>query len=453
MANQTQQTETSASAAAAPAAVSVTASAAAQGRHQKATATRNTPAHFLWGASTAGHQIDGNDTMADTTFLESVTPSVFKEPAGAACMSWERWEDDLDCVAAMGLNAYRFSVEWCRIEPEQGKINQSALDHYDRMIDGCLERGITPAITLSHFTAPHWFAAQGSWMNPQAAGWFADEATRVMKLVGDRVGLVVTFNEPNLAQLLAKGGLPPEAMEFQKACLAAASAKAGVDHYRAGNVQSPDDFDAMDDGFAKAHRAAVQAVRAVNATVPVGLSLSVTDDTYITPHGKELMEAKRAACYGKWVDVTRGDDFIGVQNYERIVYGDDGVVPPRPDQQVNGMGTPVEPTSLAASIIYTHELTGLPIVVTEHGISTDDDTMRCDFIQQSIPPMVELIKRDVPVLGYFRWTLMDNFEWISAFDSRLGLYEVDRAGGTYDRIAKPSAEVYAQVVRQLDTQI
>ena len=111
----------------------------------------NKPDHFLWGVSTAGHQTDGGDAAADTTFLEHVEPTVFKEPAGDACRSWERWEDDLNCVAEMGLNAYRFSVEWCRIEQEEGVIDQAALDHYDRLMDGCLARGIQPVLTLCHF--------------------------------------------------------------------------------------------------------------------------------------------------------------------------------------------------------------------------------------------------------------------------------------------------------------
>lgn len=119
------------------------------------------PRHFLWGASTAGHQVDGGDTASDTTFLENVIPSAFKEPAGEACRSWERWDDDLNMVEAMGLNAYRFSVEWSRIEPEQGLVSSSALDHYERMVDGALSRGIDPVITLSHFTVPSWFAAKG----------------------------------------------------------------------------------------------------------------------------------------------------------------------------------------------------------------------------------------------------------------------------------------------------
>lgn len=407
------------------------------------------PQHFLWGASTAGHQVDGGDVNSDTTFIEHVEPTVFKEPAGIACNSWERWEDDLNCVRDMGLNAYRFSVEWCRVEPERGIVDEAGLDHYDRMVDGCLKRGIAPAVTLSHFTAPHWFAKEGSWMNPHAADWFADQATRVMERIGDRVSMVVTFNEPNLSQILAHGAMPREAFAFQQQVLAAASAKAGVEHYRLGNVQDIDEFDEMDAGQARAHRRAVEAVRAAAPGVPVGLSLSVIDDDWATSAGRAIVEAKRTACYDKWADVVKGDDFIGVQNYERIVYGDNGPIPAADGEPVNGMGTPVEPGSLAGAVTYIHELTGLPIVVTEHGISTDDDELRCDFIHRSLPQLVGLMHRGVPVLGYFHWTLLDNFEWISAFDSKLGLYTVDREGGTYDRIAKPSAKVYADMVKEL----
>lgn len=410
----------------------------------------NKPDHFLWGVSTAGHQTDGGDAAADTTFLEHVEPTVFKEPAGDACRSWERWEDDLDCVAEMGLNAYRFSVEWCRIEPEEGVIDQAALDHYDRLMDGCLARGIQPVLTLCHFTCPHWFAKRGSWLAPDAVDLFAAHVRRVMELARDRAAAVVTLNEPNLNQLLANGAMPPEAFAFQQVVLRAAAAKAGVAHYRAGNVQDIDEFDAMDEAMARAHRRAVEVVREVAPGTPVGLSLSVVDDDWATPAGRVICERKRELCYGKWVDAVQGDDFIGVQNYERMVFGDEGLIAPDPTQPINGMGTQVEPGSLAGAVLYIHELTGLPVVVTEHGISTEDDHLRCDFIRASLPALAGLVRRGLPVLGYFHWTLMDNFEWISAFDSRLGLYEVDRRGGTYDRIAKPSARVYADVVRALN---
>ena len=261
---------------------------------------------------------------------------------------------------------------------------------------------------------------------------------------------MVTLNEPNLNQLLANGAMPPEAFAFQQVVLHAAAAKAGVAHYRAGNVQDIDEFDAMDEAMARAHRRAVEVVREVAPGTPVGLSLSVVDDDWATPAGRAICERKRELCYGKWVDAIQGDDFIGVQNYERMVFGDEGLIAPDPTQPINGMGTQVEPGSLAGAVLYIHELTGLPVVVTEHGISTEDDHLRCDFIRASLPALAGLVRRGLSVLGYFHWTLMDNFEWISAFDSRLGLYEVDRRDGTYDRIAKPSACVYADVVRTLN---
>lgn len=404
------------------------------------------PDHFLWGASTAGHQVDGGDTAADTTFLEGVTPSVFKEPAGKACNSWERWEDDLDLVKKIGLNSYRFSVEWARIEPEEGKIDQSALDHYERMVDGCLERGIDPAITLCHFTIPSWFAAKGGWLNHDAPSMFADECVRVLDRIGDRAVLVVTFNEPDLPRILDNGSLPQEAVDLQRACIDAATKKAGVERYRSGNVVIPEEVTQLEYGFIRAHRTAVQAVRSVCPTLPVGLSLAVIDESYSTERGKELALAKRESCYGPWVAAVQGDDFVGVQNYEREVFDDNGPIPAQPGEDVNESGSPLHPESLANSVTYIHHLTGLPVVVTEHGVSTPDDDLRCRFIKASIPPLVELVRDNVPVLGYFHWSLMDNYEWISAFDVHFGLCSVERENGTYDRKPKGSAAVYRDIV-------
>lgn len=312
----------------------------------------------------------------------------------------------------MGLNAYRFSVEWCRIEQEEGVIDQAALDHYDRLMDGCLARGIQPVLTLCHFTCPHWFAKRGSWLAPDAVDLFAAHVRRVMELARGRAAAVVTLNEPNLNQLLANGAMPPEAFAFQQVVLHAAAAKAGVAHYRAGNVQDIDEFDAMDEAMARAHRRAVEVVREVAPGTPVGLSLSVVDDDWATPAGRAICERKRELCYGKWVDAIQGDDFIGVQNYERMVFGDEGLIAPDPTQPINGMGTQVEPGSLAGAVLYIHELTGLPVVVTEHGISTEDDHLRCDFIRASLPALAGLCGAGCQCWGTSTgrlWTTLSGF--------------------------------------------
>ncbi len=116
------------------------------------------PADFLWGVATAGHQNEGDNVTSDTWFLENVTPTIFKDRSGKATNGWELWESDLDIVAGLGLNAYRFSVEWARIEPVEGEFSEQALDHYEAVIDGCLSRGLAPIVTFNHFTSPHWFA-------------------------------------------------------------------------------------------------------------------------------------------------------------------------------------------------------------------------------------------------------------------------------------------------------
>ncbi|HYP73192.1 MAG TPA: family 1 glycosylhydrolase, partial [Microbacterium sp.] len=142
--------------------------------------------HFLWGVATAGHQNEGDNVDSDIWFLEQTSPSIFIEPSGPGCRGYDLWEEDLDRVASLGLNAYRFSVEWARIEPQPGEVSPDALDHYEQIVDGCLARGLAPVITLNHFAAPHWFSAAGSWLAPDAADRFAAQCDRVMARFGDR---------------------------------------------------------------------------------------------------------------------------------------------------------------------------------------------------------------------------------------------------------------------------
>ncbi|KJL41659.1 family 1 glycosylhydrolase [Microbacterium trichothecenolyticum] len=163
-----------------------------------------TDSEFLWGVATAGHQVEGDNVDSDVWFLENTTPSLFRERSGPACRNYQRWEEDLDIVVGLGLSAYRFSVEWSRIEPARGEVSSDALDHYERLVDGCLARGLALLVTFNHFVAPRWFLAAGSWLADDAADLYADQCARVMDRFGDR--LAVTFNEPNLEQFLHSTG-------------------------------------------------------------------------------------------------------------------------------------------------------------------------------------------------------------------------------------------------------
>ena len=401
------------------------------------------PEGFLWGVATAGHQNEGDNRTSDTWFLEHVSPSIFAEPSGRACDSWKLWEQDLDLAAGLGLSAYRFSVEWARVEPKRGVVDESALDHYEAVVDGCLARGLAPVVTFSHFTAPHWFAMRGSWLDPDAPALFAAQCGRVMDRFGDRIAVAVTLNEPNLPQMLAAHGMPQVILDLERANLEAASVAAGVPRYRSGNVMLPEDFAAMQSGMTRAHRTARAAIKA-RPELPVGLSLALSDDVALAC-GEGHRDRRRAGVYSHWLEVAREDDFIGVQNYEQIIFGSDGEVPPARGVPLNDMGSEIAPASLAGAVRYAHAVTGRPVLVAEHGIGTDDDTLRAGFLEPSLAGLLDAIDDGVPVLGYCHWTLLDNFEWISAFAKHFGLHSVDRE--TFVRTAKPSAAVYGAIVR------
>ena len=175
------------------------------------------PPGFLFGAATAGHQVEGDNSTSDTWFAELVTPTVFKEPSGRACNSYELWAEDLELAHGLGLSAYRFSVEWARIEPEEGEFSEEALAHYEAILDRCHELGLQPIVTFNHFTSPHWFAMRGGWLDPEAPALFARYCDRVMQAFGDKIGIAVTMNEPNLSRLLTWIGLPDFVHDLERA--------------------------------------------------------------------------------------------------------------------------------------------------------------------------------------------------------------------------------------------
>jgi beta-glucosidase len=344
----------------------------------------------------------------------------------------------------MGLNAFRFSTEWARIEPARGEFDAAALDHYEAVVDGCLERGLAPAVTFSHFTSPHWFAADGAWLDADAPELFARFCDRVMARFGDRIAIGVTLNEPDLPEMLSWTGLPPQIVEIERATLRAAEAAAGVQRYRASNVMQREDFAGMREGMTAAHRAAVSAIKAQRSDLPVGLSIAITDDQAV-PGGEDLRDRKRAEVYDHWLRVAADDDFIGVQNYERITYGPRGAIPPAEGAVLNEMGTAVDPASLGGAARYAHQVSGRPVLITEHGVGTADDSVRAAFIEPSLAGLLDAMEDGVPVLGYFHWTLLDNFEWIFGYSKHFGLHEVDR--DTFVRTPKASAAAYARIAK------
>lgn len=404
---------------------------------------RSFPRGFLWGASTAPHQVEGNNTASDLWFVEHQQPTVFAEPSGDAANSFELWPRDLDLARDIGLNAYRFGVEWARIEPEKGRFSQAVIDHYARMLDGCRERGLTPIVTYSHFSAPRWFSAQGGWTHADSADLFARYAERITGALGDRMAYAITLNEPNILDLLTRV-LPSQVWQIQKQTLEAAARRLGVPRFVCANVAAKEDVPAIRAGLLRAHAAGRQAIKAARGGLPVGLSLSVIDDQATGP--RSIRDAVREELYGAWLETARSDDFLGVQNYERAIWDDKGHVAAPADALRNWSGTEVWAPSLAGAVRYAHAQARVPILVSEHGVGTDDDSVRARLIPDALAELKKAIDDGVPVIGYCHWSLIDNFEWIFGYKPRFGLASVDRT--TFARLPKPSAAMLGAIAKR-----
>jgi beta-glucosidase len=404
------------------------------------------PDGFLWGAATAGHQVEGNNVNSDIWAMEHAQPTGYAEPSGDAANSFALWPVDLDLVKAMGLNAYRFSLEWARIEPEPGLFSIAMLDHYKAMIQGCRARGLHPVVSFNHFSTPRWFAAANGWNNPQAPSHFARFCERAARHLAGAIGHATTLNEPNLAGLLGivlPPGIGDKLMGADRANAEAAARASGAASFAAGNALWVADPPRLQAGLLAAHKAGREAIKSVRPELPVGATLAIIDDQPAGPNS--LRDAMRAKLYAPWLEAARGDDFVGVQNYERAVWNDKGRLPPPAGAETNDMGSEIYAPSLAGAVRYAHQASGVPVIVTEHGVNTADDRIRVRLIPAALAELKKAMDEGVPVKGYMHWSLIDNFEWGFGYKPKFGLHSLDRT--TFARTPKPSASVYGAIAR------
>lgn len=397
-------------------------------------------APFLWGAATAGHQVEGNNVNADVWLLEQVPGTTFAAPSGDACDSLNRWREDMAIVRALGLNAYRFSVEWSRIEPARGQFSAAWLDHYAAIVAACRAQGIAPVMTLSHFTSPRWFAAAGGWTQADAPDLFARFADRVARRMGSAVGHVVTFNEPNLP-LMGKWTATPIADAGRRSLdtmLAAAAKASGSDRYEVWVYSRGEALSNLLAG----HRTARAAWKAVAPATRIGMSLAIPD----AQGDAAGIAAYRAHAEDPFLAVAREDDFVGVQTYSRLRFAADRTLPPPAGAELTQAGDEFYPDALGNAVEHVHRATGRPVFVTENGIAAADDAQRARYIPAAISGLDAARARGVPVIGYLHWSLLDNFEWRRGYTQQFGLVAVDRT--SFRRTVKPSARAYAQLVRR-----
>jgi len=379
------------------------------------------PQNFLWGASTAAHQVEGNNTNSDWWArehgnLEGAPP--VEQPSGDAADSFTRYPEDMRLLRDAGLDTYRFSIEWARIEPEPKFFSLAMIDHYRRMIDTARDLGLTPMVTLHHFTNPIWFARDVTWNDPRAVDHFARYVQRVLPLLED-VELVCTINEPNmLATIMAPAnegwsgiGIPP------------------------GDAQ-------ITEHLISAHQFATALVRSVGKKA----GWSIATQAYIPEPGFEAeADAHASSREDVFLDASRGDDWVGIQAYTRTRIGADGPMPIPDGAETTLTGWEFYPGALEYGIRRSWERNGVPIYVTENGVATADDSRRIAYTQGALEGVSAALSDGIDVRGYLHWSALDNYEW-GSYTPTFGLIGWDRT--TFARYPKPSLAWLGQVARR-----
>ena len=409
------------------------------------------PEGFLIGAATAAHQVEGNNIHSDYWVQEHMSHSGFAEPSGIACDHYNRFEEDIALMARAGLNAYRFSIEWARIEPEEGRFDEQETEHYRQVIRCCREHGIEPVVTLHHFTSPVWLIRKGGWEADSTPADFARYARYIGEQLGGELHYVCTINETNMGiqvaqvarsffmQLQAAGKIQ---MGVNLEDLMRKTGDAAKENREAFGTENPAVFVSArtphgDEIVMQAHAEARKALRETAPHVKVGWTLSL-HDIQAVPGGEEKAAEEWNQEFTHYLPVMEDDDFLGVQNYSRTIMGPNGSLPVPDGAETTQMDYEYYPEGLAHVLRRVAKDFHGDLIVTENGIATANDSRRCDFIRTALDGVEKCLVDKLPVKGYLYWSLMDNFEWQKGFSMTFGLMGVDRA--TMER--KPRESLY-----------
>lgn len=383
--------------------------------------SRRFPDDFLWGAATSAHQVEGNNLNNDWWAREHAAGGNLPEPSADACDSYHRYREDMSLLADAGLTAYRFSLEWSRIEPERGYVSRAQVDHYRRMVATCHEAGLTPVLTLHHFTLPRWMKDLGGWRHAAAPEWFARYTEIALPILADGVEWVCTINEPNMVA---------------KDAGAEDTGSPVTDARTTPNRQ-------VADALVEAHRRSRDVLTSLPGTRS-GWTVAM-QAFQAEPGCEESTAAFSHAREGFFLEAARNDDFVGVQAYTRTIVGPDGPLAPRAGTETTLTGWEYYPAALAIGVRNAWDLAGhIPILVTENGIATDDDTRRIDYIREALLDLHTAMASGVGVRGYLHWSALDNYEW-GSYRPTFGLIAVDRE--TFARTPKPSLRWLGELAR------
>ncbi|MCL4495300.1 MAG: family 1 glycosylhydrolase [Firmicutes bacterium] len=380
---------------------------------------------FLWGVATSAHQVEG-DTDNDWTEWENSEHVV--EKSGNACLHYQKYADDLQLFSQIGVNAYRYSLEWSRIEPEPGQFNQNALDHYRAMTETVISHRMEPLITLHHFTLPKWFAKQGGFFQREAPRLFSRYVQKVLDTVGDLARFYVTINEPLVYAVMGYGNgqWPPGHQNLKELWQIVPKLLA-------------------------CHQEAYHRIKARRPGAMAGLAHHLMAFApYDARSWLDRWNARLLHFLFNWrfIQWTRNtSDFIGVNYYtQQYAHHRQFLVPVahRPDAGLlTDMGWEIHPNRLEDLLIALKRF-DKPLLITENGIATSDDSVRQQFLIDHLAAVSRAQNQGAMVRGYFYWSALDNFEWAEGYRPRFGLVRVDYE--TQKRTLRDSAYLYRRII-------
>jgi len=405
------------------------------------------PKDFLWGTATSAHQVEGDNVYSDWWAYEQTPGHIQRnDKSGRACDHYHRFAEDFDICRTMNNNAFRMSIEWARIEPQPGNIDQQEIDHYHQVLDALDQRGMTAFVTVHHFTLPMWFALRGGFVKAENLDYFERYCRTLAEAFGDRVRFWNTINEPSIYAMMSYlfGFFAPGEKNFFV-------------------------FRKVMQNVLAAHAIAYHTLKQANPQAQIGL---VKNIPYYTPYNPQNPLDRLSAKQHDWLynafilegvrtgkrhrplgdgDVLPGlagsTDFWGLNYYNQsrcswkwpIATHNNGE-----SHRLTQTGWAPYPPGLKANLLRLAEF-GLPIYVTENGIATDDDDWRDAYLLEHLRQVHEAITVDVDIRGYFYWSLIDNFEWEDGWFPQFGLVGFDPK--TYQRRPKRIAQLYGKIAK------
>lgn len=401
------------------------------------------PDDFLWGTATAAHQVEGNNINSDFWLLERMPDTLFVEPSGDTIDHYHRYEMDIAILAELGFNSYRFSVEWARIEPEEGYFSDAVINHYRRMLEACHRHNLKPMVTFHHFTSPRWLIGKGGWENAETPERFARYCAKVTGQLGDLIDRACTINEANIPMVINRihlAGLDLQELGFMQA----AKPFLGLSPSDRLNTFMFTPSEKGRDVVLQAHKQAVHAIKSVKPELPVGMTISM-DDMQAVEGGEAVRDSCRHDIEDVYLEAAQGDDFLGVQAYSRVRFGPEGKLVPEEGVEMTHMGVEFYPEALEATLRHAGKIAQVPMIVTENGVAISDDTRRVEYFRRALEGVLRCLNDGLDIGGYYAWSAFDNFEWMLGYEPKFGLVEINRRN--QERIVRQSGRWLGEIAR------